>query len=66
MTIEWIQNATLIDFPARILTSRLLAKFIVLSNNVARSELVQRFMSVAEYFQQLSLVSIATIEPTIG
>ncbi|EJW80398.1 hypothetical protein WUBG_08693, partial [Wuchereria bancrofti] len=45
MTIEWIQNSTIIDFRARLLTAELLIKFIMLTKESMRDNLCQRLRS---------------------
>ncbi|EJD74394.1 midasin [Loa loa] len=51
MTIEWIQNSTIIDFKARLLTAELLIKFIKLKRETVRDKLCQRLKSVIAYFR---------------
>ncbi|VDK69682.1 unnamed protein product, partial [Onchocerca ochengi] len=51
MTIEWIQNSTIIDFKARLVTAELLIKFIKLTKNCMRDKLCQRLKSVVAYFR---------------
>uniref|UniRef100_A0AAF5PSU8 Midasin n=2 Tax=Wuchereria bancrofti TaxID=6293 RepID=A0AAF5PSU8_WUCBA len=51
MTIEWIQNSTIIDFRARLLTAELLIKFIMLTKESMRDNLCQRLRSAVAYFR---------------
>ncbi|KAM3716375.1 Midasin [Dirofilaria immitis] len=56
MTIEWIQNSTIIDFRARLLTTELLITFIKLTKGCVRCELCQRLKSVVAYFRQFDVI----------
>uniref|UniRef100_A0A915Q716 Midasin n=1 Tax=Setaria digitata TaxID=48799 RepID=A0A915Q716_9BILA len=58
MTIEWIQNSTIIDFKARLMTAELLIKFLTLSKEFVRVKLCQRLKSVVAYFRQFDAVNV--------
>lgn len=66
MTIEWIQNSTIIDFKARIFTGELLIKFIELTQENVRDELCQRLKSVIAYFRLFDTVSFFIVSFHIG
>uniref|UniRef100_A0A0R3RI43 VWFA domain-containing protein n=1 Tax=Elaeophora elaphi TaxID=1147741 RepID=A0A0R3RI43_9BILA len=57
MTIEWIQNSTIIDFKARLMTAELLIKFISLTQESVRGDLCQCLKSVLAYFRLFDTVS---------
>lgn len=61
MTIEWIQNSTIIDFKARLLTAELLIKFIKLTKESMRDKLCLRLKSVVAYFRLFDTVSFLFI-----
>ncbi|VDN03465.1 unnamed protein product [Thelazia callipaeda] len=56
MTIEWIQNSTLTDFKTRLLTAKLLVKFITLTKKCGKIKFCQRLESVVAYFEQFNTV----------
>ncbi|VDM40792.1 unnamed protein product [Toxocara canis] len=62
MSIEWIQRSTLLDFEARLESTRLLAKYALLTSRPDRELMEKRILSIAAYFAQYSKVVATKFE----
>uniref|UniRef100_F1KPX6 Midasin n=1 Tax=Ascaris suum TaxID=6253 RepID=F1KPX6_ASCSU len=62
MSIEWIQHSTLLDFEARLISMRLLAKYAHLSSRIDKEQLAKQILSTAAYFDQYSKVILSRFE----
>uniref|UniRef100_A0A914ZUI6 Midasin n=2 Tax=Parascaris univalens TaxID=6257 RepID=A0A914ZUI6_PARUN len=62
MSIEWIQHSTLLDFDARLISLRLLARYAHLSSRVEKEQLAKQILSTAAYFDQYFKIILSRFE----